>query len=205
MRFFRWNLSKKNFPSKATVNKKKKNQLDGITNQHTSLLSVIHSFDKFCGSNELHPPILLLSRQSLLVKTVDVLNRGQHPRRIGFDEDEDEHRHEVISSRNRFLIRHAQQIHDGGGRSQHATKLILRSLNANGANRTTSVPLTNLVGADHVDLALCSRPGALSVIDLWNAQVLVRRPNQLTQFLDVFVEDSEADNEATTRNPLTTH
>ena len=73
-----------------------------------SLAAVVHGLDELDGGGELCPPVLLLPTQALLVEALDVLDGGEKTGGVGLDEDVDEHRHEVIGSRHRLLIRHAQ-------------------------------------------------------------------------------------------------
>ena len=91
-------------------------------------ISVIHGFDKLDGGAELHPPVLFLAMQPFLIETGDVLDRAEQHLRVGFDEDEDEHRHEVIGGWHRLLIGHAQEVHYRRRTSQHALKFVLGRL-----------------------------------------------------------------------------
>lgn len=46
------------------------------------LLAVIDSFDELHGCRELHPPVGLLSRQTVGIETADVLHSGQQARGV---------------------------------------------------------------------------------------------------------------------------
>ena len=95
---------------------------------HTTLAAIVHGFDELDGGGELRPPVLLLPAQSLLVEARHVLDGGEEAWGVRFDEDVDEHWHEVIRGRHRLLIRHTQQVHDDG-RTPHGTlQLVSRRL-----------------------------------------------------------------------------
>lgn len=46
------------------------------------LLAIIDSFDELHGCRELHPPVRLLSRQTVGIETADVLHSGQQARGV---------------------------------------------------------------------------------------------------------------------------
>ena len=95
-----------------------------------TLVGIIHRLDELNCRHKLHPPVLLLTRQPLLIEAADVLDVGHERRDAGLDQDEDEYGHEVVGSRHRALVRHAQQVHDRRRATQHALQLVFRRLNS---------------------------------------------------------------------------
>lgn len=121
------------------------------------LLAVIDSFDELHGCRELHPPVGLLSRQTVGIETADVLHGGQQARGVCLYENKDQNRNKIISPRHGVLVGQAEQVHDGGAHPQDTLHLVPG----------------RFVGADGADLGLRRRPRRLAQVHLRYLKCLV--------------------------------
>jgi len=88
------------------------------------LISVIHRLDELNCRHKLHPPVLLLTRQPLLVETADILNVRHKWSDARLDQHHYQYGYEVIGGRHWTLICHAQQVHYCRRATQHTLQLV---------------------------------------------------------------------------------